>query len=203
MLIGYMRVSKADGSQVVDLQLDALLEAGVEREQIYVDRASGARDDRPGLEHCLRALRDGDVLLVWRLDRLGRSFPHLVKTVTALEERGVGLRVLSGEGAVVDTTTPAGRLTFRLFAALAEFEREQIAERTRAGIAAARARGRTGGRPRVMTRAKLLIAQAAMADRETNVGDVCDELGISTATLYRHVSPDGNLREQGRRVLGK
>ena len=145
MLIGYARVSKADGSQAVDLQLDALLAAGVDRSQIYMDRASGARDDRPGLENCLRALRDGDVLLVWRLDRLGRSFAHLVKTVTALEQRGVGLRVLSGEGSVVDTTTPAGRLTFRLFAALAEFEREQIAERTRAGLAAARARGRTGG----------------------------------------------------------
>ena len=158
--------------------------------------------DRPGLENCLRALREGDVLLVWRLDRLGRSFPHRVETVTALEERGVGLRVLSGEGAVVDSTSPAGRLTFRLFAALAEFEREQIAERTRAGLAAARARGRTVGRPRVMTRAKLRIAQAAMANRATNVRDLCDELGVSVPTLYRHISPEGKLRERGRRVMG-
>ena len=203
MLIGYMRVSKADGSQVMDLQLDALLAAGVVREQIYMDRASGARENRPGLENCLRALRDGDVLLVWRLDRLGRSFPHLVKTVTALEKRGVGLRVLSGEGAVIDTTTPAGRLTFRLFAPLAEFEREQIAERTLAGLAAARARGRIGGRPRVMTRAKLRVAQAAMADRATNVQDLCTELGVSRPTLYRHISPEGTLRERGRRVMGK
>ncbi len=203
MLIGYMRVSKVDGSQVMDLQLDALLAAGVERDQIYTDQASGARDDRPGLKNCLRALRAGDVLLVWRLDRLGRSFPHLVATVTALEKRGVGLRVLSGEGAVVDTTTAAGRLTFRLFAALAEFEREQIGERTRAGIAAARARGRTGGRPRVMTRAKLRLAQAAMAERATSVRDLCAELGVSKHTLYRHVSPEGKLRERGRRVMGK
>ena len=196
-----LRVSKAYRSQVIDLQLDALLAAGVGREQFYMDRASGARADRPGLENCLRALRNADVLLVWRLDRLGRSFTHLVKMVTALAKRGVGLLVLSWEAAVVDTTTAAGRLTFRLFAALAEFDREKIAECTRARLAAARARGRVGGQLPVMTWAKLRLAQAAMAERATNVQDLCTEFGVSEHTLYRHVSPEGNLRERGRRVM--
>ncbi|MCY4591619.1 MAG: recombinase family protein [Alphaproteobacteria bacterium] len=201
MLIGYMRVSKADGTQAVDLQLDALLAAGVDRTQIYEDRASGARDDRPGLASCLKALRDSDVLVIWRLDRLGRSFAHLIATVTGLEARDVGLRVLTGEGAMIDTTTPQGRMLFRMFSAFAEFERELIRERTRAGLAAARARGRTGGRPAVMTRAKMRLAQAALVDRTTNVRELCAELGISPATLYRHLSPAGDLRARGRKVL--
>jgi len=200
-LIGYMRVSKADGTQAVDLQLDALLAAGVDRTQIYEDRASGARDDRPGLASCLKALRDSDVLVIWRLDRLGRSFAHLIATVTGLEARDVGLRVLTGEGAMIDTTTPQGRMLFRMFSAFAEFERELIRERTRAGLAAARARGRTGGRPAVMTRAKMRLAQAALVDRTTNVRELCAELGISPATLYRHLSPAGDLRARGRKVL--
>jgi len=196
-----MRVSKADGTQAVDLQLDALLAAGVDRTQIYEDRASGARDDRPGLASCLKALRDSDVLVIWRLDRLGRSFAHLIATVTGLEARDVGLRVLTGEGAMIDTTTPQGRMLFRMFSAFAEFERELIRERTRAGLAAARARGRTGGRPAVMTRAKMRLAQAALVDRTTNVRELCAELGISPATLYRHLSPAGDLRARGRKVL--
>ncbi|WP_066733574.1 MULTISPECIES: recombinase family protein, partial [Hyphomicrobiales] len=147
MLIGYMRVSKTDGSQVVDLQSDALVAAGVAVDQLYTDRASGKRDDRPGLEACLRALRDGDTLMVWKLDRLGRSLKHLVDVVQALNRRGVGLKVLTGQGAAIDTTTANGRLMFNFFAALAEFERELIVERTNAGLAAARARGRNGGRP--------------------------------------------------------
>ena len=200
-MIGYMRVSKADGTQAVDLQLDALLAAGVDRTQIYEDRASGARDDRPGLASCLKALRDSDVLVIWRLDRLGRSFAHLIATVTGLEARDVGLRVLTGEGAMIDTTTPQGRMLFRMFSAFAEFERELIRERTRAGLAAARARGRTGGRPAVMTRAKMRLAQAALVDRTTNVRELCAELGISPATLYRHLSPAGDLRARGRKVL--
>src|SRR5215213_4097352 len=147
MLLGYMRVSKADGSQVVDLQRDALLAAGVEPDHLYQDLASGKRDDRPGLAACLKALRRGDALVAWKLDRLGRDLRHLVNLVHELTGRGVGLRVLAGEGATIDTTTPNGRLMFGVFAALAEFERELIVERTKAGLASARARGCRGGRP--------------------------------------------------------
>ncbi len=140
MLIGYVRISKADGSQSPDLQYDALRAAGVEPGMIYEDRTSGARGDRPGLENCLRALRGGDVLVVWKLDRLGRNLAHLVSIVKALSESGVGLKVLTGQGAQIDTTTAPGRLVFGIFAALAEFERELIRERTIAGLSAARAR---------------------------------------------------------------
>ena len=151
MLIGYMRVSKADGSQTTDPQRDALLEAGVDAAALYQDRASGKKDDRPGLESCLKAVRGGDTLVVWKLDRLGRDLHHLVNTVHDLTARGVGLKVLTGQGAAIDTTTAAGKLVFGIFAALAEFERELISERTVAGLASARARGRVGGRPFTMT----------------------------------------------------
>ena len=158
MLIGYMRVSKADGSQSTQLQRDALIAAGVSPEQLYEDLASGRRDDRPGLAACLKALRDGDTLLVWKLDRLGRNLRHLVNTVHDLTARGVGLKVLTGQGAAIDTTTAAGKLVFGIFAALAEFERELISERTVAGLVSARARGRKGGRPFKMTAAKVRLA---------------------------------------------
>ena len=123
-LIGYMRVSKADGSQVLDLQRDALLAAGVSERHLYSDTASGKKDDRPGLAACLQALREGDTLVVWKLDRLGRSLRHLVNVVHDLTSRGIGLRVLTGQGAAIDTTTPAGKLVFGIFASLAEFERD-------------------------------------------------------------------------------
>jgi DNA invertase Pin-like site-specific DNA recombinase len=203
MLIGYMRVSKADGSQVLDLQRDALLRAGVLPDRIYEDRASGRRDDRPGLEACLKALREGDALAVWKLDRLGRDLKHLVGVVDDLTRRGVGLKVLAGEGASVDTTTANGRLVFAIFAALAEFERELIVERTKAGLAAARARGRHGGRPYKMTAAKLRLAQAAMGQPETRIAELCAEIGVTRQTLYRFVSPTGELRADGLRLLGR
>ena len=132
MLVGYMRVSKADGSQVSDLQRDALVTAGVDAGHLYEDAASGKRDDRPGLAACLKALREGDTLVVWKLDRLGRDLRHLVNTVHGLTERGIGFRVLTGHGANIDTTSASGKLVFGIFAALAEFERELIIERTRA-----------------------------------------------------------------------
>ena len=201
MLLGYMRISKADGSQVVDLQRDALLAAGVEPDQLYQDLASGKRDDRPGLAAALKALRRGDALVAWKLDRLGRDLRHLVNLVHDLTERGVGLRILTGQGAAIDTTTASGKLVFGIFAALAEFERELIVERTKAGLLAARARGRRGGRPYKMTTAKLRLARAAMADQETNVGDLGRELGVTRQTLYRHVGPAGELREDGRKLL--
>jgi DNA invertase Pin-like site-specific DNA recombinase len=201
MLIGYMRVSKVDGSQDVALQWDALLAAGVGEGNLYQDQASGNRDDRPGLVACLRALRDGDTLVVWKLDRLGRSLPHLVATVHNLTERGVGFKCLTG--APIDTTSASGKLVFAIFAGLAEFERDLIRERTMAGLASARARGRMGGRPAVMTAAKVRLAQAGMANRDTNVGVLCKELGISRQTLSRMVAPDGTLRPDGQRVLEK
>ena len=177
-LIGYMRVSKADGSQVLDLQRDALLAAGVSERHLYSDTASGKKDDRPGLAACLQALREGDTLVVWKLDRLGRSLRHLVNVVHDLTSRGIGLKVLTGQGAAIDTTTPAGKFVFGIFASLAEFERDLISERTRAGLASARARGRKGGRRPKMTPAKLRLAMAAMGKPETNVGDLCRELGL-------------------------
>lgn len=203
MLIGYARVSKADGTQSLDLQKDALLAADVPEGQTYSDHASGKKDDRPGLEACLKALRMGDVLVVWKLDRLGRSLHHLVRTVTMLSDRGIGLRVLTGQGAQIDTTTAAGRLSFGIFAALAEFESELIRERTMAGLQAARARGRKGGRKFALTKAQVRMAQAAMANRDTSVAQLCKELGISPVTLYRYVDPKGNLRAAGMQVLAK
>ena len=201
MLIGYARVSKTDGSQSLDLQQDALIEAGVEKAQIYSDLASGIKDDRSGLEACLKALREGDVLVVWRLDRMGRNLHHLVRTVSMLSERGVGLKVLTGQGTLIDTTTAAGRLSFGIFAALAEFERELIRERTVAGLKSARARGRKGGRKFALTKAQVRMAQAAMASRDTSVSELCKELGVTPVTLYRYVDPNGNLRDHGKRVL--
>jgi DNA invertase Pin-like site-specific DNA recombinase len=131
-LIGYMRVSKADGSQVLDLQKDALRAAGVSERHLYSDMASGKQDERPGLAACLQALREGDTLVVWKLDRLGRSLRHLVNVVHDFTSRGIGLKVLTGQGAAIDTTTSAGKLIFGIFASLAEFERDLISERTRA-----------------------------------------------------------------------
>jgi DNA invertase Pin-like site-specific DNA recombinase len=203
VLVGYMRVSKTDGSQTTDLQRDALLAAGVEHGQLYEDRASGAKDDRPQLASCLKALRSGDTLLVWKLDRLGRDLRHLVNIVHDLTERGVGLKVLTGQGAAIDTTTASGKLVFGIFAALAEFERELISERTKAGLASARARGRKGGRPYKMTPAKVRLAMASMGQPDTEVGALCQELGVTRQTLYRHVSPTGQLREDGLKVLSR
>lgn len=201
MLIGYARVSTADGRQSLDLQHDALIAAGVAQDQIYSDQASGKKDDRPGLQACLKALREGDVLIVWKLDRLGRSLHHLVKTVTLLTERGIGLKVLTGQGAAIDTTTAAGRLSFGIFAALAEFESELIRERTMAGLTSARARGRKGGRKFALSKAQVRLAQAAMANRDTSVTSLSKELGVRPVTLYRYVDPTGQLRDYGKRVL--
>lgn len=201
MLIGYARISKADGSQTTDLQIDALKEADVDAEHIYQDEASGSKDNRPALANCLKALRKGDILVVWKLDRLGRSLHHLLHTVEGLSNKGIGLKILTGKGAHMDTTTPSGKLVFAIFAALAEFERELIKERTIAGLAAARMRGRKGGRKFVMTKAQVRLAQAAMGNKETKVSDLCRELKITRTTLYRYVGPKGELRRNSIRVL--
>ena len=201
MKLGYARISKADGSQTLDLQIDALAAAGVAPEQLYQDEASGKRDDRPGLEACLKALREGDTLYVWKLDRLGRDLKHLVTAVRGLSDRGVGLSVLTGQGANIDTTTSSGKLIFGIFAALAEFEGDLIRERTMAGLAAARARGRHGGRKFELTKNQIRFAQSAMANRDTRVAQLCEELDISRATLYRYVGPDGALRGHALKAL--
>jgi DNA invertase Pin-like site-specific DNA recombinase len=203
MHIGYMRVSKSDGSQTLDLQRDALLAAGVAAERLYEDRASGRQDDRPGLTACLKALQPGNTLVVWKLDRLGRDLKHLISVVETLRQRQVGFKVLAGAGAQIDTTTANGRLVFGIFAALAEFEAELIRERTRAGLAAARARGRLGGRPRKMTKATLRMAMAALADPQSKAREIARRLGMTTTTLYEYVNGDGSLKPAGHAVLNK
>jgi DNA invertase Pin-like site-specific DNA recombinase len=203
MLVGYIRVSKSDGSQTLSPQRDAMIAAGVESNRIYEDLASGRKDDRPGLNACLKALQPGNTLVVWKLDRLGRDLKHLVTTVDELRTRKVGLKVLAGAGAQIDTTTSNGRLFFGIFAALAEFERELIAERTHAGLAAARARGRKGGRPRKMDRSTLKMAMIALSDANSNASDVARRLGITTTTLYMYVNGDGSVKEAGQVILNQ
>ena len=201
MLIGYIRVSKSDGSQLFNLQRDALADAGVELERIYEDSASGRKDDRPGLAACLKSLQPGNTLVVWKLDRLGRDLKHLIGLVEELNKRNIGLKVLAGSGAQIDTATANGRLVFAIFAALAEFEAELIRERTKAGLAAARARGRCGGRPRKMTLATLKMAMVAMADPTSNATEIAHRLGITTTTLYTYINGDGSLKEMGQKLL--
>ena len=180
-----------------------MLAAGIDAEHMYEDLASGSLDARPGLINCLKALRAGDTLLVWKLDRLGRNLRHLINTVHDLTTKGVGFQVLTGHGASINTKTPEGQLVFGIFAALAEFERALISERTKVGLASARARGRNGGGQYKMTPAKLRLAMAAMGQKETVVSELCKELGVTRQTLYRHLGPDGALRQDGQKVLGR
>ena len=180
MLIGYARVSTTD--QNLDLQLDALKNAGCEK--IHEDYASGAKTDRNGLENTMESLRKGDTLVVWKLDRLGRSLKHLIEVINVLNEREVFFKSLQEN---IDTSTSGGKLIFHVFGALAEFERDIIRERTMAGLHAARARGRVGGRKRIMNRIKIQLARTLMADPKTQVKDVVDTLGVSRATLYRYL----------------
>ncbi len=203
MLIGYVRVSKSDGSQILDLQKDALLKAGIKSDYIYEDLASGRLDDRPGLKNCMKALQHGNTLIVWKLDRLGRDMKHLISLIDDLNKKGVGFKVLSGAGAEIDTTTANGRLIFSIFAALAEFEHELIRERTQAGLNAARARGRKGGRPRKMDIHTLKMAMSAMSDQKSIANEVAKRLGITTTTLYTYVNGDGSPKELGTKLLAQ
>jgi DNA invertase Pin-like site-specific DNA recombinase len=177
-LFGYARVSTTDQSP--DLQLDALKEAGCNR--VFTDQASGAVDGRPELKRLFDQLRPGDKLVVWRLDRLGRNLRHLIESVQELERMGVGFSSLQES---IDTSTPAGKLVFHVFGALAEFERELIRERTKAGLAAARARGRRGGRPTVMTSKKVEIAREMYESKRHTLAAIAETLGVSRATVYR------------------
>jgi DNA invertase Pin-like site-specific DNA recombinase len=180
MLIGYARVSTHD--QTLALQQDALKKA--ECNKIFTDTASGAKTERIGLDEALNYVRKGDTLVVWRLDRLGRSLPHLITTLTALEGRGIGFKSLTEN---IDTTTSGGKLIFHIFGALAEFERNLIRERTAAGLTAARARGRKGGRPRSLTGKRLSIA-LDLYEKRHPIADICRTLKISKATFYRSIS---------------
>lgn len=175
--IAYARVSTIE--QTLDLQRDALLAAGAAA--IYEDKASGRNADRPELAHCLKALRAGDTLVVWRLDRLGRNLEDLIRIGRELEARGVTFKSLKE---AIDTSGPAGKLIFHMFGALAEFERELIRERTLAGLAAARARGRVGGRPPVLDIKQRRAALAMMKDREMSISEIARQFGVSRSTLY-------------------
>ena len=180
MLIGYLRVSSESDRQTTDLQRDALLAAGVDERHLFQDKASGARDDRPGLAQALAFLRPGDTLVVWKLDRLGRSLPHLIDIITGLRTDGIGFRSLTEQ---MDTATPHGELLFHLFGALAQYERALTQERIQAGLAAARRRGRIGGRPRALDAEKLAAVQAALARGESKAR-VCRTFNIPRSTLY-------------------
>ena len=188
MLIGYARVSTHD--QNLDLQRDALDAAGCKR--MIVDTMSGAASARPGLTQLKDILRAGDTLVVWRLDRLGRSLKDLIAWVSWMEERGIGLRSLHE---VIDTTTPAGKLTFHVFGALAEFERALISDRTQAGLAAARARGRKGGRRPVLNADKRALAVRLYNERDMPISKICRMMGISKPTLYSYVRAANGVTE--------
>lgn len=203
MLIGYARISKSDNSQVLDLQIDTLKNYGVNEENIYTDKISGIKNERLWLENCLKALREDDVLVVYKLDRLGRNLKHLIQIIEDLTKKRVGFKVLSGQGVDIDTTTPAGKMIFSIFGALAEFERELIRERTKAGIIAARARGRMGGRKFNLSKAQVRLAEASMKNRDTSVSELCKELKITRTSLYKYISPTGELRDYAKRVLEK
>ncbi len=197
-LVGYARVSTREGKQVLDRQLDALRTAGCAR--IFEDRGSGASTDRPGLKECLGYLRRDDVLTVLDLDRLGRLAGELIRLVDELQARGVGFRALN---ALFDTTTPVGRAFLQIQAAFAEMERNVIRQRVKEGVAAARARGRKGGRPRLMTPERLGYAQHLMADRTRSIPSICRELGdVPASTLYHYLHADGTLKAPGLKLLG-
>jgi DNA invertase Pin-like site-specific DNA recombinase len=180
MLIGYARVSTHE--QTLALQQDALEKAGCEK--IFTDTVSGSKAERKGLSEALSHLREGDTLVVWRLDRLGRSLRHLIDTITALNDRSIGFKSLTEN---IDTTTSAGKLVFHIFGALAEFEREIIRERTQAGLASARSRGKVGGRPKALTTKQVQMLRNMANDPSLAVSDICNTLGIGRTTFYRYV----------------
>lgn len=193
MRIGYARVSTVD--QTLDLQLDALKAAGCDEANIFTDTISGSKTARPGLEQAFRYLRPGDTLVVWRLDRLGRSLKHLIETITALHEKGIGFKSLNEQ---IDTATPTGKLIFHVFGALAEFERDLIRERTHAGLLAARARGKRGGRPAKLSPQQVAMAQKMHSDPSIPLEELLKTFKVSKATLYRYLDVDAHKDGESR-----
>jgi len=189
MLVGYARVSTQE--QTLHLQKDALDKIGCTK--IFTDTASGAKVERKGLEEALAYVREGDSLVVWKLDRLGRSLKHLIETITYLNNRKIGFKSITEN---IDTTTSGGKLIFHIFGALAEFERDIIRERTQAGLQAARARGRVGGRPNALNAKQASIAQALYNDKNNSISDICKTLNVSRATLYRYVHTGQETKEK-------
>lgn len=188
--VGYARVSTDD--QELGLQIDALIKSGCSENLIYTDKISGAKNSRPGLDICLDNLSSGDTLIVWRLDRLGRSMSHLVNLIESLLEKKIGFKSIQ-DGAI-DTTTASGELMFNIFSALAQFERRLIQERTNAGLSAARARGKVGGRPKLSpNNPKVRMAQEMNKNRSLSINEICSSLKISRATFYRYISLNNNL----------
>lgn len=181
MNIGYCRIST--DSQNDSLQLQALKDAGCEK--IFSDVASGSKTDRVGLRECIEFARSGDVIVAWKLDRIGRSLKDLIETVNTLKEREIGLKIITQQ---LDTTTSSGMLFFYIMGALAEFEKSLIQERTRAGILASRARGRLGGRPKALDKKQIAVAESLYADGKTSISQICKTLGVSRATFYRNIT---------------
>ena len=190
MLIGYARVSTHE--QNLDMQLDALKQAGCEK--TFTDKISTLKAERKGLQEALEFLRPGDVLVVWKLDRLGRTLRQLIELVASFNQKGIGFKSLKE---TIDTTTSTGKLVFHIFAALAEFERDIIHERTRAGLDAARARGRTGGRPKALNPKQAAQAKSLYESRKHSIKDICDTLGISRGTLYKYIPEESKRQERG------
>jgi DNA invertase Pin-like site-specific DNA recombinase len=191
MKIGYARVST--GEQSLDLQVDSLNKAGCKR--IFTDELTGSTKDRPGVKEALKYLREKDTLVVWKLDRLGRSLTDLVRQVNQLKKKGIEFESLHEN---IDTSSPAGKFQFHIFSALAEFERDIILERTMAGLRSARARGRKGGRPKKMGPDQIAMAAKLIKNNDTPIQQICDLLGIGRTTLYRYVSPKGKIRNKVR-----
>jgi DNA invertase Pin-like site-specific DNA recombinase len=189
MLVGYARISTED--QKLDLQMDALKRAGIEDDRIYTEQVSGVKTRRPQLSECIKSLREGDTLVVWRLDRLGRSLPELIKIMTELQDKGVGFRSLNES---IDTTSAVGKMIFHMLGAVAQFERDLISERTRAGLKAARKRGHRGGRPPKVTAKMLKAAKSMLGDETTTMQEVADTLNVSRAAIYRAMKRENEAK---------
>ena len=201
MKIGYARVSTND--QSLDIQMDAIITDGVAESNIYHDYMSGASRERPYFDACLKSLREGDTLVIYSLDRMGRSTKDLISILNELKERDIHIRILDGIAAGIDTSTPMGEVFYTIAAALSQYERATLIQRTKAGLESARARGRVGGRKPSLSRSQVLWAKAAMSNRDTVVANLARELGVSTKTLYQYVSPQGELRSLGLKVTKK
>lgn len=203
MLIGYMRVSKSDGSQNLNPQKDALLHAGVKERNIFQDYGSGKHANLPGLKACLEVLRSGDTLMVWQLDRLNRNMYELVRMIKDLEERGIFLKTLMGGLTNVDTTTPLGNLLVGVLATISHFERSLIAERVKCGLKEARSRGRVGGNRYIITPEKLILikAQAENNGQMKTMNQICYEQGLKQSAVCAYITRKGILKEKGKKFL--